>query len=305
MLLIAVPSAFNSFSWHTLLRPQTVRRMLLGLKYALWVGTAICVVLLFRELLDTFFSNALQNKIAQNFQSPIPVAESSSTQKDYSAITQRNVFGEIALPQVKATPIPTAGEKPRTTLALELIGIFIPTTKGERPYAIVENKKKNEQDVFSLNEMIFGEAKLVAVHPDRIDIERDGQVEVLTLDENAIVPVAGDGGVATVTQNEFVVEEAEVDKALENLPLLLQQARAVPYFRDGKADGLRLFAIRPDSLFAKIGLKNGDILKTVNAKSMADPSQALKLFEELKDERSITLVLERNRVTQEFKYEIR
>jgi len=193
--------------------------------------------------------------------------------------------------------------KPKTTLPLELIGTFI--SDGSQPYAIIENKKKNEQDAFNLGDMIFGEAKLVKVYSDRVEIERNGQIEILTLDDSAPVSIPVEGGVATVGSNEFIVDEDELDKALENLPLLLQQARAVPYFRDGKADGLRLFAIKPDSLFAKVGLKNGDILKTINGKSMADPSQALKLFEELKDERSITVVLERNRIVSEFKYEIR
>ncbi len=69
--------------------------------------------------------------------------------------------------------------------------------------------------------------------------------------------------------------------------------------------GLRLFAIKPDSLYTKIGLKNGDIMMSINGKSLADLSEAIKLFETLKEERSFTLALERNRETREFKYEVR
>jgi general secretion pathway protein C len=102
-----------------------------------------------------------------------------------------------------------------------------------------------------------------------------------------------------------VVEEAELDKGLENLPLLLTQARAVPYFKEGRSIGLRLFAIKNGSLYEKIGLKNGDILKSINGNSLGDISQALKLFEQLKQERSINLVLEREKQDREFKYTIR
>jgi general secretion pathway protein C len=105
--------------------------------------------------------------------------------------------------------------------------------------------------------------------------------------------------------DEFVVEEAELDKGLENLPLLLTQARAVPYFKDGRSIGLRLFAIKTGSLYEKVGLKNGDILKTINGNNLGDISQALKLFEQLKQERSISLVLEREKQDREFKYTIR
>ena len=87
--------------------------------------------------------------------------------------------------------------------------------------------------------------------------------------------------------------------------MLLTQARAVPYFRDGRAAGLRLFAVKSGSLYEKLGLKNGDILKTINGSSLADLSQAMQLFEKLKSERSIGITLERNSEDKEFKYEIR
>ena len=86
---------------------------------------------------------------------------------------------------------------------------------------------------------------------------------------------------------------------------MLTQARAVPYFKDGKSIGLRLFAIKSDSIFEKIGLKNADILKAVNGNSLADLTQAIKLFETLKKERSLSLTLERTNEEKEFKYEIR
>ncbi|MFM1847929.1 MAG: ral secretion pathway protein, partial [Pseudomonadota bacterium] len=111
--------------------------------------------------------------------------------------------------------------------------------------------------------------------------------------------------ISAVDENEFIVDEAELDRALENLPLLLTQARAVPYFADGQAVGLRLFAIKSGSLYEKIGLRNGDVLKSVNGNSMADLSQAMQLFEKLKTERSINLTIERNREEKEFKYQIR
>jgi general secretion pathway protein C len=68
---------------------------------------------------------------------------------------------------------------------------------------------------------------------------------------------------------------------------------------------LRLFAIKTGSLYEKVGLRNGDILKSINGNSLGDISQALKLFEKLKEERSITLLLERAKKEREFRYTIR
>jgi general secretion pathway protein C len=219
--------------------------------------------------------------------------------REITLIAKSTVFGTLGRMQVQA-PKPTP--PPQTPLSLTLIGTFI--TKGEEPYAIIEDKKKQSQDIFALNQLIFGQATLKQIHQDHVEIERDGKLEILKLDDLGSPPPAG-SGVASVGADEFIVEEAELDKGLENLPLLLTQARAVPYFKEGRSVGLRLFAIKNGSLYEKIGLKNGDILKAINGNNLGDISQALKLFEQLKQERSINLVLEREKQDREFKYTIR
>jgi len=67
---------------------------------------------------------------------------------------------------------------------------------------------------------------------------------------------------------------------------------------------MRLFAIRRDSLYEKLGLKNGDILLSVNDTSLADPTEALRIFDKLKEEKSIKVDVERNGASKALNYEI-
>jgi len=219
----------------------------------------------------------------------------------YNLIVERNIFGPMTVVNAPAGPTPVP-PKPRATTPLTLVGTFV--VAGETPHAIIEDQKKKIQDVFEINTLIFGEAKLVAIMTDRVEIERDGQRETLLLDD-MLSPSTPERGTSDAAGDEVVVDEGELDRALENLPLLLTQARAVPYFADGQAVGLRLFAIKSGSLYEKIGLRNGDVLKSVNGNSLADLSQAMQLFERLKTERSISLTIERNREQKEFRYQIR
>lgn len=227
----------------------------------------------------------------------LPARESSV---DYEIIAKRKPFGELGSVAVP-NAVPTS--KPAPSVPLVLIGTF--TSQGEKPYAIIEDDKKHLQEVFMLDEKIFDDAVLKAIFSDRVEIERNGQRETLTLDEAPEKGVQFKEGVANLENDEFMIEEAELDKALENLPLLLSQARAVPYFQDGKSVGLRLFAIRSGSLFERLGLLNGDILKSINGNSLADFSQAMTLFQKLKEDKSIGVVLERNKVEKQMKYQIR
>lgn len=221
----------------------------------------------------------------------------STSLQAFAIIKQRNIFGVKAITKTTSRSTP----KPVTPLKLRLVGTQIPSVG--RPFAIVEDTKKKKQDVFELNEMIFDQAKLIAVDKESIQIERNGKVEMLLMEDG--VRTRSTGVSSNSGQTEFTIAEADLSEALSNLPRLLSQARAVPYFRDGKSIGMRLFAIRRGSLYEKLGLKNGDIILSVNDNSLSDPTQALKLFEELKSKRSINLQLERSGKTSALHYSIR
>ena len=280
----------------TLFRKRNIRLFTDGLRIALALVCLGCVVLILIELRGSSIEVPQAPATSDERPStPLP----TRTHPDFGIIKQRNVFGQLG---VRATPPPARGpDKPAAQLPLTLLGTF---TDTDEPYAIIENKTKRIEDAFSVNDSVFKEAKLVAIYSDRVEVERNGQIEVLKLDEDATKGAELKDGVAQVGQDEFLVGEQELNKALENLPLLLTQARAVPYFKDGRPIGVRLYAIKPDSIFSKLGLQNGDILKSINGNNLDDFNQAVKLFEKLRDEKSIAVTLERNGTTREFKYQV-
>lgn len=287
-----------------MLRAQHIERVILALKGLIILFSLIALTVLIREFLQSGISTAnsvgaLSSEIDKvTAQKAKGVgATRKEVARDYNVIVEKNVFGPIGAPQAAPTPIPV---KPVTKIPLSLVGTFV--SRGEAPSAIIEDQRKGLQDVFLINDVIFGEAKLVAVAKDSVEIERNGQRELLRMD-SVIEP--SDGGSSATSGDDIVVNEGEVDAALGNLPLLLTQVRAVPYFKEGQPVGLRLFAIKPGSLFEKIQLKNGDILMSINGNSLGDFSQAMKLFERLKAERSLKVSLERNKELKEFRYQIR
>lgn len=230
-------------------------------------------------------------------------AENASTNKRSKAsldvISSRNIFGPLQAPKINTQA--TNQQKPKTPLTL--IGTFVAGPKVNH-YAIIEDPKRSLQDVFSYGDVVFGDASVELITPDEVKLKRsNGEIETLVLDDSPISSSSGTSGSAQVEQ--ISVDKAELDQSLSNLPLLLTQARAVPYFKDGKPVGLRLFAIKSGSMFEKIGLKNGDILKHINGNSMTDITQAVKLFEQLRNERSISVLVERNREERELQYQIR
>lgn len=304
MTAMAPTINFSPNIFGKLLRKQSIEKAVVVLRVVLWAVSGLCLCLLFFDIWSSHSSlNKSQIDLTNKVDSILAgtqAAKPSPKGADLKVVSNAQIF-KLTMPA--AAPSPGLPLKPPSPVQLGLIGTVV--TVGETPYAIIEDQKKSTQDVFMVGDDVYGAGSLKTITPDKVEIDQDGQILTLVIDETA--PKGGDlkGGIASMGGDEYAVDETELNSALENLNLLLTQARAVPYFKDGKSVGLRLFAIRPGSLYEKVGLVNGDILKTINNNDLGDFTQAIKLFEKLKEERSISLTLERDGKDRTFRYSIR
>jgi general secretion pathway protein C len=293
-----------------LLREDSLERIRVRGKRILLLACFLLIGLLSWVLMQGWMSLStesvkLGNDIEQQLaSSKVQKSLSDRPKTDYSSIKTDLLFGKVEAP-VAAVNVGSVPAPKVSTVALTLIGVYVSDDPTDS-YAIIENNKDKEQEVFERGQSVFAAAKLLRIFTDKVEIDRNGTIEVLALEEGGTGgPSSGSGASSDGTEELIKVDETELTQQLENLPLLLTQARAVPYFKDGKAVGLRLFAIKRDSLYEKVGLKNGDILVDINGESLADITQAAKIFEKLKTDRELSLKLERSRQNKVLKYEIR
>jgi general secretion pathway protein C len=253
---------------------------------------------------------------------PPPIPQQSNRQKSYyQVIYKRDIFNS-AKPVEEPTPGPGPVEK--TELRLKLWGVAL--RGGDQSYAIIEEEKRREQGVYKVGAEVPGGATVKSVAWDHVILNVSGKDEILEIEEGltggprtAPAPFGRGGisssrrsapryenkGVEVVSENEYVVDREEVDGALENMSQLFTQIRAVPHFEGGESTGFRLFAIRRGSIFDKIGLKNGDIIRNINGQAMNDPTKALALLEELRDSTDLEVSVTRNRKDRTLKYTVR
>jgi len=118
-------------------------------------------------------------------------------------------------------------------------------------------------------------------------------------------PSPGGGeGVKQLSENNYVVAKKEIDGALTNLSELATKARIVPSFKNGVPNGFKLFSIVPDSLYAKIGIQNGDVIRRINGYEMNSPDKALEIYQKLRDANRIEVEVERRGDTVRKSYSI-
>ncbi|RMG97989.1 MAG: hypothetical protein D6705_07250 [Deltaproteobacteria bacterium] len=98
-----------------------------------------------------------------------------------------------------------------------------------------------------------------------------------------------------------IVERAFVEKLIANPTALAKQARVVPKKQDGEQVGLKFYGIRRDSLPKMLGLKNGDMLVSVNGEDLTSMDKVMSLYMKLRNASNLTVVLDRKgkRITKE------
>lgn len=74
---------------------------------------------------------------------------------------------------------------------------------------------------------------------------------------------------------------------------LTRGARVLPSYKNGVADGFKLYAIRPTSIVGALGLKNGDTVRAINGAPLTNLDDALALYQSLGDATRFELDLTR------------
>jgi type II secretion system protein C len=95
------------------------------------------------------------------------------------------------------------------------------------------------------------------------------------------------------SQTNCTVDKAFVEKLMANPAQLAKQARIVPAVADGETKGYKFYGIRPGSLPKLLGLKNGDLLTSVNGHELESLDQAMDLYNKLRRASHLSVTIER------------
>ena len=86
---------------------------------------------------------------------------------------------------------------------------------------------------------------------------------------------------------------------------LINKARiSVHKGSDGQTDGFRLSGIRRTSLWKRMGIKNGDIVHSVNGQTLNDANKAAEAYGSLQGVSNFTFEVTRRNERQIFEYEV-
>jgi general secretion pathway protein C len=286
------------------------------------ISILVCVAVsgfLIAHSINAFIADALylapENSAQSSGTGPaLPVSFAPTRYAD--DIRSSGLFLLSATPQEVRSQGEQAGTAVRASLGaaaqIRLIGIVMGDKRGV--FAIVEEQASKKQALYRLHEQIPGLGEVADIQRDGMLI-RQGNLEEwleLGLTEKPAIP----GNNATVSPStpspqvpgaplRKVIDRREVELAMNDLPKLMTQARAMPHMVNGAVNGFRIDYMAPASFYEKIGIQTGDILQRVNGVDIRDPGTMLNLLQQLKSERVVKLDMVRNNQPSTVTYELR
>lgn len=295
--------------WHT--------RLFLGFHFAFLTLGAYCIA----DAVNVGIARKLEASIRADEATPTAAVHRSFSTPD-RPLYGRILEGDLFHPALRGQPIvlpETMAPVLVTPLDLPIILVGTGMGEGAESYAIFEDRATREQQVYRLRDVVRDGAILAKIDRNQAILRLGTQEQILTIYNDGTQDVSPPGpgtgpatdaagsttGIRQVQPNQWVLDKQEVTAALGNLSQLLTKARVIPNFADGKPDGFKIFSIAPDSLYAKIGLQNGDVLQQINGVEIKDPENFMRVFQQLKDENRIALDFVRNNRRESFSYEIR
>ena len=237
-----------------------------------------------------------------------PLLTKRPLRTEYNVITDRNIFNAdgIIPPPLSSESAPQQEDLSNpvpSQLPLKLIGTIV-HVNPTRSVATVQVQGKGifpyipDDDMESIAKLIKVE-RLTAI----LRNNQNGRLEYIEIKDQVITlstqtPSSKQSPGSKIQQqgNTFSLRRSDVNRYMQNLPTLLQQARAVPNIEPGSGavNGFRLVDIQPGSLYERLGLRRNDIIKAVNGKSINSPARAMQLYNSLKTESNIAIDIGRN-----------
>ncbi|MDQ6968854.1 MAG: type II secretion system protein N [Mariprofundaceae bacterium] len=232
-------------------------------------------------------------------QAPVSISQESLPAWDVHKMVATALFGEnikVLVPKKSVV---------KTIVASRLnVKLLATVVAGKRSAAVVILNGSGPQKLFRLGEQLQAGVVLEKVEVDAIVVNNHGSTERITMEKNKSI-----AGLAVFNASKKVLrkhlDRAYLNQAIGNFSKLLSQARALPHFSQGKADGFVLSEIVPGSLYQKIGLKNGDVLRKVNGQKINGAKQAMAMYQSLQSATAIDLELLRDGAIMPIHYEIR
>ncbi len=201
---------------------------------------------------------------------------------EYSVIVEKNLFGLPSREPEREAPVeverPRGPQMPR----LKLKGTVLLASGGG--YAVIEDSDRREEKTVRTGGKI-GSMELLSVDWNSAFLKGDAGELELVIDPSAAPAAPSRGPVEAPSARRaagrtgvqtFSMPQSRVDDVLANAADIMRDVTVRPV-----SGGFSISGIRPGSLADEFGLRDGDVIASVNRVPLDDPDNMLRVYNEV------------------------
>jgi len=221
----------------------------------------------------------------------------------------------------------------QSDLNIKLLGSMV-SRKPEYSLALVSENGTKTSYIVGIGDRIMGESEVIEIRRDRIIFRRNARLEYIKIENSisgspgirpqgstisavgkdikapyappAAKKAAAATGVKQVSANKFEIDRKSLNDELSDRERLAKAARLVPvYDKNGKSNGIKLINVADSSVYSKIGIKTGDIVKSINGQKIDSQAKALQLLDSMKNQSKVAIEVERRGKKETMDYTIK
>jgi type II secretory pathway component PulC len=246
----------------------------------------------------------------------------------YEIIVSRDLWQQkFDAPEEAPPPTPPPAKEPPPNL--KLLGTSI-RKDPSRSSAFIEEVANRKQNLYKINDVVAG-ATVMEIHRNEVILDHKGNIFTISAFKDSIkvdkskIPIkrivrplgknkwliSKKGLWKLISNNKWLVSKKglwqyiDVDKAKvivkDVVPAIMKSLIGVgcrPYYPPGKprrgdSDGYEILVLPPRHLAIHLGIKKGDIVRTVNEKIITGKEKALELLQKVQREEKVMVEITR------------
>lgn len=285
---------------------MTVNRIFTAANLLLLAAASYFGVALFYSVLVARLDAGLP-PAAAGAQRSAPDVDAPGSAADYQVIVERNLFNSGRQAVVKADPVLDVDKLKPTDAKIRLIG-----TTAERDghlYAVIEDAKTREHMMYRPGDPIQNvqNAVIKMILRTKVVLTVNGRDEVLLQEDLGSSPRPQSSPARADVRpvepaQQVMLKEDQIQSAMENIGDLLNQATFRPHIEDGKPAGISITGIKPNAIFRKLRLRNGDIITGVNGTTIASMEDAVRVMSSLSPDNPVQVKVKRRGQEETLEY---
>jgi type II secretion system protein C len=191
-------------------------------------------------------------------------------------------------------------------LGLKLIGTIAGGPATSR--AVIQDTKTKSTRLHKIGDVVAS-ATIEAIQTDAVVLQHQGRKKTLSLSTGTATTTAGERPLAQAPTRAPRDRSDQQDARAPSPKLgyvedIFRKATVEPYTKNGRTTGLKITGLENTPLAGMFGLRNGDVVQTVNGQDLTSKQKAFQVLQKARTQSKIQIQLLRNDQVKELAFDL-